>query len=315
MLRLNIWKVPDMSAIFVRSFVQQKMPFAFINPDFIETDWTYSSLVEGDLDVLISSKMIRGENGDYMCLDCPYTNKTRQRLKYHIESKHVSSPGHICEFCQKICPTKNALCLHRSRYHKNESYKSFPSFWAVWLIKNKNERLVLFFSDGKTIEISFLGYIPLEADITIEQLDDIINSKIVKISNSEYRCSDCDHAFRQKINLRVHIEGRHIVDHPGIICNYCSKHCSTRDALRKHVTKCRPNNAQFCNKAALYWSWFICRVGHCNNEANVEKTRGMGMSDLWVFVKEKIQLCKPCRVQTYSIWRVFMPILCPFLSK
>jgi len=96
------------------------------------------------------------------------------------------------------------------------------------------------------------GYIPLEADITIEQLDDIINSKIVKISNSEYRCSDCDHAFRQKINLRVHIEGRHIVDHPGIICNYCSKHCSTRDALRKHVTKCRPNNAQFCNKAALY---------------------------------------------------------------
>jgi len=80
---------------------------------------------KGDLDVLISSKMVRGENGEYMCLECPYTNKTRQRLTYHIESKHVSSPGHICDFCQKMCPTKNALCLHRSRYHKNESYKQF----------------------------------------------------------------------------------------------------------------------------------------------------------------------------------------------
>ena len=83
-----------------------------------------------------------------------------------------------------------------------------------------------------------LGHIPYEADVTIEELDDIINSKIIKISNFEYRCSDCDHAFRQKINLRVHIEGKHIVDHPGIICNLCSKHCSTRDALRKHITKC-----------------------------------------------------------------------------
>ena len=72
-----------------------------------------------DLDELLASKMIRCETGDFMCLECPYTHKTRQRLKYHIESKHILSPGHICEFCQKVCPTKNALCLHRSRYHKN----------------------------------------------------------------------------------------------------------------------------------------------------------------------------------------------------
>ena len=54
-----------------------------------------------------------------------------------------------------------------------------------------------------------LGHIPYEADVTIEELDDIINSKIIKISNFEYRCSDCDHAFRQKINLSIHIGGKH----------------------------------------------------------------------------------------------------------
>lgn len=63
--------------------------------------------------------MTRTYDGEYQCLECPYRNKTKQRLMYHIESKHVESPGHICEFCQKVCPTKNALCLHRSRYHKN----------------------------------------------------------------------------------------------------------------------------------------------------------------------------------------------------
>ena len=72
-----------------------------------------------DLDELLASKMIRCETGEFMCLECPYTHKTRQRLKYQIESKHILSPGHVCEFCQKVCPTKDALCLHRSRYHKN----------------------------------------------------------------------------------------------------------------------------------------------------------------------------------------------------
>ena len=76
----------------------------------------------GHLEELISSKMRRTEFGEWVCLDCDYTNKYRQRLQYHIESKHVSSPGHACEICQKICPTKNALCLHRSRYHKNISF-------------------------------------------------------------------------------------------------------------------------------------------------------------------------------------------------
>lgn len=83
---------------------------------------TFISACLGSLDVLISTKLSRSENGEYYCLECPYTNKYKQRVQYHIESKHVSSPGHICEFCQKICPTKNALCLHRSRYHKNESF-------------------------------------------------------------------------------------------------------------------------------------------------------------------------------------------------
>ena len=71
---------------------------------------------------MISQKMQRRPDGDWECLECPYSNKTRQRLQYHIESKHIASPGHVCDICFKVCPTKNALNLHRSRYHKNNAY-------------------------------------------------------------------------------------------------------------------------------------------------------------------------------------------------
>jgi len=67
---------------------------------------------------LIESKMTRLDSGQFQCLDCPYTHKARQRLQFHIESKHVDGPGHVCELCHKVCPTKNALNLHRSRHHK-----------------------------------------------------------------------------------------------------------------------------------------------------------------------------------------------------
>lgn len=77
---------------------------------------------KGPLEAMISQKMQRRPDGDWECLECPYSNKTRQRLQYHIESKHIASPGHVCDICFKICPTKNALNLHRSRYHKNNAY-------------------------------------------------------------------------------------------------------------------------------------------------------------------------------------------------
>ena len=73
------------------------------------------------LDTEISSLMTRLDSGIFQCLMCEYQSKIKQSLQYHIESKHVNSPGHICQICNKVCPTKNALCLHRSRNHKNHA--------------------------------------------------------------------------------------------------------------------------------------------------------------------------------------------------
>ncbi|XP_023320088.1 protein tramtrack, beta isoform isoform X40 [Eurytemora carolleeae] len=70
------------------------------------------------LNSLLSSKIERDlGNGHWFCLECGYTSSTRQRVMFHVEAKHVTGPGHVCEVCDKFLPTKNALNLHRS--HKD----------------------------------------------------------------------------------------------------------------------------------------------------------------------------------------------------
>ena len=63
----------------------------------------------------------RTEDGSFVCNLCGYTcGKHKQRMQYHFESKHTQSPGYQCPSCQKICPTKNALTVHKSRVHRGQ---------------------------------------------------------------------------------------------------------------------------------------------------------------------------------------------------
>ena len=39
-------------------------------------------------------------------------------IKYHIESTHLEGISIPCAFCEKTCPTRNALVAHKSRYHR-----------------------------------------------------------------------------------------------------------------------------------------------------------------------------------------------------
>ena len=57
--------------------------------------------------------------GTFMCNLCGYTcGNNKQRMQYHHEAKHTQSPGYQCPSCEKICPTKNALLVHKSRAHR-----------------------------------------------------------------------------------------------------------------------------------------------------------------------------------------------------
>jgi hypothetical protein len=47
-------------------------------------------------------------------------------MEYHVEAKHVDShPGYSCEYCGKVCPTRNSYLIHKSRYHRQENLPPF----------------------------------------------------------------------------------------------------------------------------------------------------------------------------------------------
>ena len=89
---------------------------------FLFVRFKYISL---GLNSLLSSRTARNLNtGQWFCMECGYISATRQRVMFHVEAKHVTGPGHVCEICDKILPTRNALNLHRSRKHKHSQMYS-----------------------------------------------------------------------------------------------------------------------------------------------------------------------------------------------
>lgn len=70
-------------------------------------------------------------------------------------------------------------------------------------------------------------------------LDVIIESKIGKVNDKDYKCFDCGWVTQQKTNMKVHVEGKHVPNHPGVICQYCNKRLATREALRNHLSRSR----------------------------------------------------------------------------
>jgi len=76
---------------------------------------------DGNKDVFdseLNSKVQRLSDGQYSCTDCDFTSKYTTSIKRHVESKHIVTTGYHCNICQQYCATRNALTIHKSRYHK-----------------------------------------------------------------------------------------------------------------------------------------------------------------------------------------------------
>ena len=54
----------------------------------------------------------------WRCSVCGHETTRKGYLKVHVEAKHLSS-GFNCQYCDKFCPSKNALYTHVSRYHQD----------------------------------------------------------------------------------------------------------------------------------------------------------------------------------------------------
>ena len=56
--------------------------------------------------------------GTWKCSDCNYESKNKNNMYEHVECRHVSHPGYICQFCNKTIASRNSLRNHIIRMHK-----------------------------------------------------------------------------------------------------------------------------------------------------------------------------------------------------
>ena len=83
--------------------------------------------------------------------------------------------------------------------------------------------------------ISYHSFIWFDSgSMTSHEIDALIKMKIVK-KESTFSCTDCEYTSQLKCNIEKHVEAQHI--RPGVFCQYCSKVCPTRHALRMHLKR------------------------------------------------------------------------------
>ena len=71
--------------------------------------------------------------------------------------------------------------------------------------------------------------------LDLERWSSIVEIKLEKVDAAFgriWRCVDCGYAYRQKGNVRDHIEAIHILER--ISCHLCSEQFNTTTSLRKH---------------------------------------------------------------------------------
>ena len=75
-------------------------------------------MTEEEINELIQSRIIFIGRSEFQCAECGHIASIKPNIWKHIEAKHMAPRPVSCQFCGKICPSKNARQSHISRYHR-----------------------------------------------------------------------------------------------------------------------------------------------------------------------------------------------------
>ena len=99
---------------------RQYVPFLLINFDFVASFENLERCQVEALEQEIIEQMSYHDDNTWSCIHCDYTSGSKAPMMAHIEAKHMQSTGIRCAVCDKICKTRNALNIHKTRYHKSK---------------------------------------------------------------------------------------------------------------------------------------------------------------------------------------------------
>ena len=55
-----------------------------------------------DVEAEINSKLYKNECGEWVCTDCGYTKKIRSHVYEHVDRKHGTHGGYLCNICNTV---------------------------------------------------------------------------------------------------------------------------------------------------------------------------------------------------------------------
>ena len=70
-----------------------------------------------DLDRTIETLYFKNMSNKFECCQCGHISSQKPNIVNHIESKHVSTPGVVCDVCHKHLRTRQAYRMHYHREH------------------------------------------------------------------------------------------------------------------------------------------------------------------------------------------------------
>ena len=88
--------------------------------DLQELDEKVKSMTEKGLNMIPNDKQINGtprQATSYLCTVCGKEGRNHVIVN-HIEANHLEGIFIPCDFCGKTCPSRKALELHKSRFHR-----------------------------------------------------------------------------------------------------------------------------------------------------------------------------------------------------
>ena len=185
----------------VTSFVDPWMPWEPTQSDIMEHPVPESFKICRfcilDLESSINEKLYRDEGNILRCKLCDYQSNKSSNARHHVESKHLSLQ-YFCQYCDTVCPTKNALQVHIQRKHKHWmkeyhwSYLDVDSHLTDYMQKDEAGLWACLSCDFKT---------PIKTNMKQH-----LESKHISVT---YKCSYCPKECSTKDALRKHTIRNH----------------------------------------------------------------------------------------------------------
>jgi KRAB domain-containing zinc finger protein len=151
----------------------------------------------------LNSKLDQGKisENEWKCLDCDKIFKWKANLKDHYRLRHMEDRPYACPECPKAFKLSSTMRSHVRNMHGS----------ASGFVKKK----------GLSVEKE-----QILASVAEQG----------KISDTEWKCRDCDKTFSWEGGLREHYKLFHLVDRP-FACSLCSRAFRMKTSLNVHLKR------------------------------------------------------------------------------